>query len=157
MLLLAFDISEFSHLIVQVPQLHDDRTLVILIMLFSSASTLLLLQMDLGLGMKKNRYEIAWHCLTILLLDIPFLVIRIAVMASFPDSIETFQLVYLLKNAIGILYGIVRIIRLYHKKPQTEGQSKSRDKRVEAVAVPAEFQQLGEYPGSGQPYGYTKL
>jgi divalent metal cation (Fe/Co/Zn/Cd) transporter len=124
---LAFDVSEFSHLIVQVPQLHKDLTLVVLIMLFSSASTFLLLQMDFGLGEEGNSgvvkrtsadkssvfpdsFERLWYYLTIFLLDMPFLVIRLTVMVSFPESIVTFQLVYLLKNVISMVYGIVQIV-----------------------------------------------
>ena len=64
-------------------------------MLSSSASTLRLLQMDLGLGMKKIVTKLHAIVSLFLLLDMPFLVIRITIMASFPDSIETFQLLYL--------------------------------------------------------------
>lgn len=116
-LALAFDISEFSHLVVLLPQLPDHRIALILIMTFSTASTLLLLQMDWGLGSNNSRHKTVWHFLTILLLDGPFLALRVYMIVLFPESVETFQLVYLLKNFIGVWIGFYQIVQLLCRKP----------------------------------------
>ena len=125
----AFDLAEFSHLLVDLPELHNHRTLVILVMLFSSTSLLLLTQLDVGLGSQSPRDEAIWMAFTILFLDGPFFVVRVYILTRLDTEVEQFQLVFLLKNIFAVLFGIYRIIAL-----RSRGKDKEKD----------------EYPGTGK-------
>jgi hypothetical protein len=116
----AFDLAEFSHLLVDLPELHNHRTLVILVLLFSSTSLLLLVQLDIGLGSQSPRDEAIWVILTILFLDGPFFAVRVYIMVRLDAEVEKFQLVFLLKNVFAILFGIYRILALWSQRKETK-------------------------------------
>jgi hypothetical protein len=99
---MAFDIAEFTHLIVDEPDLHKDRPLLILVLVFTSTSILLLVQIDVGLASDEKKSKIIWTLMTIFLLDGPFFCIRIYIAANF--TAEDLQLVFLLKNMFGVIF-----------------------------------------------------
>ena len=73
-LAMAFDIAEFTHLVVEEPALHKDQSLLILVLTFTSTSIFLLIQIDVGMASDNTVSEIIWTTLTILFLDGPLLV-----------------------------------------------------------------------------------
>lgn len=124
-LAMAFDISEFTHLLVSVPDLQDHRNLVIIVMIFSSTSLLLLVQLDLGLGSERAWNKIIWTVLSILFLDGPFFIIRVYIMIELDTDAEQFQLVFLLKNLFGVLFGIYSIVIFRKKGTGTSDETKT--------------------------------
>ena len=133
----AFDIAEFFHLLVDLPELHDHRTLVILVMLFSSTSLLLIAEIDICLGSQNPRNEdglgsqnprIIWTALSILFLDGPFFVVRVYIMVLLETDAEHFQLVFLLKNAFGVLFGIYDIVT--RRKVARDWKLKKREENI---------------------------
>ena len=111
---MAFDIAEFTHLIVDEPDLHKDRTLLILVLVFTSTSILLLVQIDVGMASDKKQSKIIWTLMTILFLDGPFFCIRIYIALKF--NTENLQLVFLLKNLFGIIFGGYHVLSLLSTK-----------------------------------------
>lgn len=118
---MAFDIAEFTHLIVEQPELHNDRTVVTLVLIFTSTSVLLLVQIDVGMASDNKLSEIIWTLLTILFLDGPFFGLRVYVASEY--SAEDLQLVFLLKNLFGIIFGGYRVVSLLTaKEKKSEGE-----------------------------------
>ena len=109
-LAMAFDIAEFTHLVVDEPELHKDRTLLIVVLTFTSTSVFLLVQIDVGMASDNTVNEIAWTTLTILFLDGPFFALRVYIASEY--STQDLQLVFLLKNLFGIIFGGYRVISL---------------------------------------------
>ena len=107
---MAFDIAEFTHLVVDEPKLHKDRTLLIMMLTFTSTSIFLLVQIDVGMASDKTVNEIVWTTLTILFLDGPFFALRVYIASEY--STQDLQLVFLLKNLFGIVFGSYRVISL---------------------------------------------
>ncbi|XP_062506469.1 uncharacterized protein LOC134183037 isoform X2 [Corticium candelabrum] len=115
-LAMAFDIAEFTHLVVEEPQLHKDQTLLILVLTFTSTSIFLLVQIDVGMTSDNTVSEIVWTTLTVLFLDGPFFVLRVYIASEY--STEDLQLVFLLKNLFGIIFGSYRVISLCSSKSE---------------------------------------
>jgi hypothetical protein len=115
---MAFDISDFAHLIVDEPTLHKDRTELIAMLLFSSTSILLLVQMDVGLASDRKVSEIVWTGLAVLFLDGPFFIMRLFIALEY--GTDDLQLVFVLKNAFGVVFGSYRVLTLLINKESDE-------------------------------------
>jgi hypothetical protein len=63
---MAFDISEFTHLVVEEPALHKNENELLVMLLFSSSGVPLLVQTDVGLAFDTKASEIIWTGLTVL-------------------------------------------------------------------------------------------
>jgi hypothetical protein len=136
---MAFDIAEFTHLIVDEPDLHKDRPLLILVLVFTSTSILLLVQIDVGLASDEKKSKIIWTLMTIFLLDGPFFCIRIYIAANF--TAEDLQLVFLLKNMFGVIfcgYHIFSLLCTRDQESKTELEettvNESEDHAIEMYA-----------------------
>jgi hypothetical protein len=133
----AFDIAEFFHLLVDLPALHEHRTLVILVMTFTSTGLLLLAEIDIGLGSQnsRNKYglvsqspRIIWTIFSILFLDGPFFVVRVLIIVTLGTNAEHFQLVFLLKNAFAVIFGIYDIVT--HRKLVRDWKLKKQEEET---------------------------
>ena len=140
---MAFDIAEFSHLIVEEPDVHSDRALVILMLLFITTATLLLAYVDIGIVSSKKAVGIMWMLLTVLLFDGPFFVVRIYIASEYKT--EDLQLAFLVKNLFGVLFGSYCILYSVTAK-EADGDHDSRNhKRVMFQPHLGPFQLPEEY------------
>lgn len=124
-LTVAFDIAEFGHLMVGLLStpatwINDTATSVRwAVLLFVGAGMILLAVMEGGLESeskntdKKYIRQIFWTLLLLLLLDGPYFILRIYVVATFKIDIEDMQLLFVMKNILVVVFGTYRIITLF--------------------------------------------
>lgn len=123
---MAFDVAEFSHLVVEEPDLNKNRALLILVLLFTSTSILLLAHIDVGMASGNKIIGIIWMLLTVLLFDGPFFVLRMYIATEYNS--EDLQLVFLLKNLFGILFGGYCVLYLLTTKDESSGVGRKLDR-----------------------------
>ena len=132
---LAFDITEFGHLIAEEPKIHDNEALLYALLIFLSTSVILLLQVDGGKPQGKGGL-IAWTLVGVFCLDAPFFVIRVYITTIF--GVEDVGLVFLLKNLLAALFGLYRTASLV-REIRKEKKDKELRRRVSSVRLPSDY------------------
>lgn len=123
---MSFDIVELQDNI-QNEDLRNTETLAYLILFFTSLSLLQLLQLSEALAervVSSWRWEMFWTVYGIVCQEIPFLIIRIYIM--FISGFEVIQLIFPLKNAFSIVFGIYHMfaIKKTVRKENTDEQQR---------------------------------
>lgn len=118
---ISFDTVELQNNI-RNEDVRNDESLAYVILLFTSLSLLQLLQLSEALArrvMSSQQWEMFWTLYGIVCQEIPFFVIRIYILCV--SGFEVVQLIFPIKNAFCIIFGIYRMFAIY-KRAQTEEQ-----------------------------------
>ena len=113
---MSFDIVELQDN-VQNEDLHKNKTLAHLILVFTSLSLLQLLQLSEALtkrAVSSAKWEMFWTVYSIVCQEIPFLVIRIYILSV--SGFEVIQLIFPLKNGYSIVFCIYHIFAILKTK-----------------------------------------
>ncbi|XP_062507235.1 uncharacterized protein LOC134183663 [Corticium candelabrum] len=113
---MSFDIVELQDNI-QNEDLHKNKTLAHLILVFTSLSLLQLLQLSEALAKRavsSAKWEMFWTVYSIVCQEIPFLVIRIYILSV--SGFEVIQLIFPLKNGYSIVFCIYHIFAILKTK-----------------------------------------
>lgn len=133
---MAFDVAEFGHLAVDLLSREetylDSESIRHAVLTFVAVGMILLAVMEGGLESesdntdKKYIRKIVWTALLVLLLDGPYFIIRVYILASFKIDVEDLQLIFMLKNTLVVAFSIYRIVTL--AKLWREDKMKSGDR-----------------------------
>ena len=125
-LAIAFDIVELQDNIHE-PKLRCNETLAYLVLLFSSLSLIQMVQLSQLFASRvaeSLRWEAFWTIYGVVCQEIPFLSIRIYIMTL--EGMALTEIIFPLKNAFGILFGVYHAYALLKtKKKQAEEKRNS--------------------------------